>query len=385
MNEPKEPLRVAMLLADDRDEYGRHDLPQPYFGPAPSSLIEGFSQTDGVEIHIICCVHRSLPAPERIAPNIFYHALRVPKLGWLRTAYAGCIVAVRRLLRRIRPHVVHGQGTERATGMCAAYSGYPNVLTIHGNMRAIARAMGARPLSFHGLTAFLEGWVLPRVGGVICLSNYTREQVAANARRTWVVPNAVGDAFFRNNPARATPAEVVCVARICNYKNQNALITALDPVAARQPFRLIFAGIGPDDSYFAEFRRLIAARPWCQHAGQLDAASLRALYARASLGVLPTLEDNCPMVILEAAAGGLPFAASNVGGVPDLIEDGKTGVLFDPRNPTDMRDKIAALLAEPTQLTELGARARARAEQNFRPSVIAAAHLQIYRGISLSV
>jgi glycosyltransferase involved in cell wall biosynthesis len=380
-----EPLRVAMIVGDEREVLRQWDRTDPYFGPAPAALIAGLAGMDGLELHILCCTRQPLTAPEKIAPNIFYHSIRVPRLGYLKTFYIPAILAIRKKLRTIRPQVVHGQGTEREYALAAAYSGYPSVMTIHGNMRAIARAMGSRRLSFHGLTASLENWVLPRIGGVICPSNYTREQVNAYARRTWMVPNAVSDSFFQTTHAPANPPEILCVARICNYKNQNTLIIALDPLAAHQPMRLVFAGGGSDDAYGDEFRRLIATRPWCQHVGQRDTTSLRSLYARASLGVLPTLEDNCPMVILEASAGGLPFAASRIGGIPDLIENGVTGVLFDPFNPSDMCEKIASILADPSLLSSMGAAAKARADRHYRPRVIAAAHMEIYNEISRTV
>ena len=382
MGMKKDTLRVAMIVADEREVLRQWERPDPYFGAAASSIIGGLSGAEELELHILSCTRQSLPAPEKIAPNIFYHSIRVPRWGYLKTFYIPAILAIRRKLREIRPQVVHGQGTEREYALAAAYSGFPSVITIHGNMRAIARAMGSRPLSFHGLAASLENWVLPRIGGVICPSNYTREQVSARARRTWTVPNAVSDAFFLNKPAPVSPPELVCVARICNYKNQNALITALTPLAAVHPLQLVFAGGGSDDAYNSEFNSLIAARPWCQHVGQIDAASLRTLYSRASLGVLPTLEDNCPMVILEAAASGLPFAASRIGGIPDLIEDGVTGTMFDPHNPEDMRKKITTLLANTTRLAAMGAAAKERAERCFRPAVIAAAHMDIYREIA---
>src|SRR5205823_2446630 len=142
------PMRIAILTTDSREHFKDYGNPVPYFGTAPAALLQGFAQLPGVEVHVLSCVRARLKSPEKLAPNIFYHDLFVPKAGWMSTFYQGTIRAVRRKLREIRPDLVHGQGTERDNAMDAVFSGYPNVLTIHGNMRLIARVNRVRPLSF---------------------------------------------------------------------------------------------------------------------------------------------------------------------------------------------------------------------------------------------
>jgi hypothetical protein len=109
-------------------------------------------------------------SPEKLAPNIFFHSLYVPKIGWMRTLYQGCVRAVRKKLREIRPDIVHGQGTEMDCAVEAVFSGFPNVLTIHGNMRLIARVNRVRPFSFLWLAARLERLTIPRSSGVVCIT-----------------------------------------------------------------------------------------------------------------------------------------------------------------------------------------------------------------------
>ena len=79
----------------------------------------------------------------------------------MRTGYQGCIRAVRKKLQEIRPDIVHGQGTERDCAISAVFSGFPNVITIHGNMRLIAQ-IEPRPAVFvYWLAARLETFTLP--------------------------------------------------------------------------------------------------------------------------------------------------------------------------------------------------------------------------------
>src|SRR6185369_9517211 len=121
---------------------------------------------------------------------------------------------------------------ERDCALDAVWSGFPNVLTIHGNMRLIAQVNRAPIFSFHWFAARLEALTIPRSGGVVCITRYTQEAVSDLARRTWVVPNAVDASFFKVDaaPPGKTP-RVLCVGHICQRKNQNAFIRALDPLA----------------------------------------------------------------------------------------------------------------------------------------------------------
>src|SRR4051794_26890463 len=106
-------MKIGFVVPDNRDEFRDYSSSNPQFGPAPTALLQGFEQLTGCEIHVISCVHTSLPAPTKLAANIWYHPLVVPQWGWRPTAYAGCTRAVRQRLRELDVDVVHGQGSER--------------------------------------------------------------------------------------------------------------------------------------------------------------------------------------------------------------------------------------------------------------------------------
>jgi glycosyltransferase involved in cell wall biosynthesis len=383
-------MKIAMVTVDSRAELRRYSEPDPGFGQAPAALLEGLAELPECELHIVSCVQRPLRSPAKLAGNIYYHSVLVPKWGWLRGAYLGCIRAARKKLREINPDLVHGQGTERYCSLAAVFSGFPNVLTIHGNMRLIAKLNSARPFSYLWLAARLEHITLPRAGGIICISSYTRHNVESLARRTWLVPNAAEGGFFevRNQPAM--PPRILCVGAITMRKNQLQLIQALDPLAAEVKFELSFCGgLLREDPYCQEFLRLVEERPWCHFEGFADRPTLQKALAGAKLLVLPSLEDNCPMVVLEAMAAGVPVAAANVGGLPDLIRDGVDGILFDlKRGEEGIRCAVKRLLGDAKMCSTLAAAARKKALECFHPLRVAQEHLRIYReaigqGISL--
>jgi glycosyltransferase involved in cell wall biosynthesis len=378
-------MKIAIVAPDNRDEYRKYDEPDPTFGQAVTALLEGFAKTPECEVHIVSCIQQPLRSRPKIAENIHIHAVLVRKWGWMRGAYVGCTVAARRKLREIQPEIVHGQGTERYCALAAVFSGFPNIVTVHGNMRLLARINQVRPFSFLWLAARLESFTLPRANGVLCISDYTRQAVAPLASATWIVPNAVDGAFFEVERRPASPKEIICVAHISLRKNQIRLIRALQPLAGKERFNLVFyGGANRGDPYVEEFFGLLEKNSWCRFAGFIDRPGLRAALGRATMLVLPSLEDNCPMSVLEAMAAGTPVAAANVAGVPELVTHEGDGILFDPLKEENIRTGVAELLFNDEKRAKLATVARKKALQRFYPQRVAEQHLAIYRQVLAS-
>jgi glycosyltransferase involved in cell wall biosynthesis len=376
-------MRIVILTTDNREPHKDYANPQPHFGTAPTALLQGLAMIPELEVHVVSCIRQPVKSPEKIAPNIFFHSLVVPKIGWMRTLFQGCVRATWKKIHEIGPDLVHGQGTEADNAMSAVFSGFPNVLTLHGNMRAVARVSRVPTFSYNWMAARLEGFVLPRTRGVVCITTYTQRSVKALARRTWLVPNAVDPSFFDVKPApELSPAPFgLCVGTVVRHKNQNDFIRALDPLAKEKKFKMQFAAEPSKDAYGAEFYQLVRERPWCEHVGFMNREQLKARLAAAAFLALPTREDNCPMVVLEAMAAGVPVLASAIGGVPDLIENEVTGLLCDPDKPETFREAAARLLDDRALAARLASEARARALKRFHPLVVAQKHVEIYREI----
>ena len=87
--------------------------------------------------------------------------------------------------------------------------------------------------------------------------------------------------------------------------------------------------------------------------------------AAADVVVLPSLSEGFPFVLLEALAMGCPVVASRVNGVPELIEDHKTGLLVPPRDPQALEAAIREVLSDPTAASKMGAVGRAVVRERF--------------------
>jgi len=374
------PLKIAFVVVDDRFARGGDT---PFFGTAPTALLQGFEELDGeVEIHIVCCTMGNHPKPEKLGKNIWFHAEAVPKWGFLRTLHWGCHRAVRRMIDKIQPDIVHAQGTERWCAIAVSNLSYPKVLTIHGFLRMIDPLMRMRPRYYWKLQTMLERLAIPRFDGVIAISNYTANHMTDIARKTWVVPNATDNRYFPVLWQPVNPPVVLYVGNIMELKNQVGFIDAVAPLAETLQFRVRICGhISPDDSYAQQLLERIDRHSWVESAGWVSRDALKGELSAASVLALASHIENCPMVLLEAMSVGLPVLASTVGGIPDLVEEGVNGYLCDSQSPDSIRTALSKLLEDSVGAARMGAAGRDRALSRYSPVVVAKRHMEVYREV----
>lgn len=393
-------MKIAILTTDNRDAHRRYDDAEPYFGPAPTALLEGFamlgnqlvrseiaSQISGeakvgsFEIHVISCTQQPLVAPEKLAPNIWYHSLHVPKIGWLRTGYQGCVGAVRKKIREINPDIVHGQGTERDCAISAVFCGYPNVLTIHGNMAELARRFGARLGSFHWLMGKLEDFTLPKTAGVFCNSDYTLGLVAGRAKKTWRVANPIRSEFFRPLVTKdmQTRPILINIGVIGERKRQIELLEMMGRIHSRGvSLEMRFMGPYSQEPYAKEFKRRIMQAEnegYASYGGALDAKGLVSEMDRASGICHFPSEEAFGLVVAEGIARNLKFFGSRVGGIPSISEGVGGSELINLDDFFMLENAITAWVASGAPKTMGGYELM---QSRYHPTVIAAKHLEIY-------
>ena len=378
-------MRIAYLTTDNREQEGMYHLDKPIFGPAPAAVLDGLKLLgDELEVHVVSCSKREMNVPTKIAPNIWFHQPIVPRIGWGRTAFAGCALAARKVLRAIQPDVVHGQGTERDCAISAVYSGFPNVLTIHGNMQRIYRMglMDAR--SYYWLASRLETHALGRTAGVLCNSKHTQSLVEGRAKKTWLVANPLRPAFLdtptTNVPREKLPVFLVVGAASRLKRPLEILETMGTLYEAGHRFKLRYiGGHSKSHSYGARFQGLLdehAHLGYAEHAGAMDEVDLiRAMDGADALIHFP-LEEAFGLVVAEALARGLKVFAAQVGGIPDILVGADGAEMFTDFNSLrrGIEDWMEAGCPRPSgNLSLMGLR--------YSPKVVGEKHLQIYREI----
>jgi len=112
-----------------------------------------------------------------------------------------------------------------------------------------------------------------------------------------------------------------------------------------------------------------------------DEVSLALLYSAADVFVAPSLQENLPNTVMEAAACGTPSVAFAVGGLPELVEHGRTGYLARPFEPEDLARGISWILEDDERRRELSSAARAAVEGTYAVDKIARRYAELYHGI----
>lgn len=201
---------------------------------------------------------------------------------------------------------------------------------------------------------------------IIVASEHVRGQALATGYRAdqvRVVPYFVDPA-----PVIAAPSErtILTAGRLVREKGFDLFIDALARVP--QPWRAVIAGEGMERASLEARARRAGLAGEVEFAGWRDDAGMDALYRRAAVVVMPSRwPEPSGIVGLEAMAHGRPVAAFSVGGIPEWLEHGITGLLAPPLDTAALGDAMAAMLADPAAAAGMGARGRLRAGAVFSP------------------
>lgn len=202
-----------------------------------------------------------------------------------------------------------------------------------------------------------------------------------------LIPNGIRvaryapDAHQRHRVRRSLglrPAHVVfvCIARLCEQKNPMALLEAFARGPGQDPrARLVFVGEGA-------LREALEAR-----VHELRLRSVRILGARSNVPALLAAADvfaltsrweGSPLAVMEAMAAGLPVVATSVGGVPELVHHGDTGLLVPPGASVALATALSRLLADGERRERMGEAAQRHARQHFDSRVMVARYEALY-------
>lgn len=247
----------------------------------------------------------------------------------------------------------------------ARQAGVPVMATAHG-----FTGMNAK-VSFYER---LDRWVLARMfDRVVVVTEQMLPSMPSEKRR--VIPNGLdtqrlAETSGRRETVRSSwglsPSAVLAgtVGRLSPEKNQAALVRAVAHLREKGvPVKAVIVGEGPCRT---EIEAEIAQY---QLGAEVILTGLRDdvddLYAAMDIFVLPSLTEGVPLTILEAQAAGVPVAASSVGGVPEIIGDGETGLLFDPGDDAGLVTAMERLIADKPLRARLAAEGQTRVREKF--------------------
>lgn len=203
--------------------------------------------------------------------------------------------------------------------------------------------------------------------GIVANSHAAADRLRAElvpARKIAVVPNGLDLARFAPKQLDAPPRRVVVVANLRPEKRHAVLIDAAPAVLRAFPdARFEIVGGGSERDRLVARVRSLGVEPAFSFVGHCDDVAARL--AAADIFVLPSRSEAFPNAVLEAMAAGLPVVASGVGGILELIDDGRTGLLVPPDAPAALADRLCRLMASTPLAAALGAAARAEVEARY--------------------
>jgi len=292
------------------------------------------------------------------------------------TWYRMCREVVARI-RGVHPDVVHLQQGDPVFNLALRWlRRYPLVVTVH------EPSLRGRPR--RGRVRFPH-WMLTRAfrrgDRLIVYSEYARaelEHLGLPAARIHLTSRPRPVFESARGGEQATEPKVLFFGRIWPYKGLEYLIQAEPRVSAEIPdVKFVIAGAGES---------LERYRPLVRNPERFEVRNYEvskherdALFAQASVVVLPYVDAYSSAVVPIAYLNRKPVIAASVGGLPEAVEDGRTGLLVEPRDPAALAAALVRLLSDERLRRELGEAGRRRLDAESAPELVARATLDVYR------
>ncbi len=309
-----------------------------------------------------------------LALEDLYKRFALPRIGW--QMITGNMRPYLRLMERQRPSVIHAHfGIEGVSALPLALRlEIPLVTTFHGFDATLkTHAMLGSPAWFRYPLLRRK---LAREGDLfLCASSFIRERLLAMGfpeSRTHTHYIGVDCRAIRPREDFEERPVILHVARLVEVKGTRHLLRAFATVAQRYDgVQLLIIGDGPLRRPLQALAAAAGIRDRVEFLGALPHADVLAWMRKAAMLVLPGIrtatgrEEGLGMVLLEAAATGLPVIGSRVGGIPECILDGRTGFLVPERDDAALAERMGELLEDPVKRRQMGTAGRALVERRF--------------------
>lgn len=321
----------------------------------------------------------------RQAPGRWVSALRLawatrpPGLKaffWQMFYFAEAGVLVRHLQQEgvVHMHNHFGDSSGSLTMLASEMSGIPFSITLHG------------PDLFFEARWWRIDAKVARAAFIACISHFCRSQAMlfsdqAHWHKLRIVHCGVTPARYGTGRRPVFSGHVAFVGRLDAVKGVALLLEAFAAIRSRHPHaRLTIVGDGPARAALQAQAKALACADAVTFAGYLDEAGVAALLGVADMLVLPSFAEGLPVVLMEALASRIPVIATQVAGVPELVQDGVTGFVVPAGDLETLTQRLDQLLADPDLCARMGQAGRQRvAEQHDITTEVAWLH-QLFAG-----
>lgn len=332
-------------------------------------LFAEYLAKQGLEVHVVTNSERILPYAEVL------RGIRVHRMFYLEPRPLRVVYYINSFIEilRIRPNMLHGIGMF-PNGLIAGTTGRllqrPVIVECMGSDVLLANPM---------VVALLWKFILESSQAVITEIELIRKRLSAFTKcRVDCVPNGVDIPKFQLNRKYCRrrlgltddEKSILYVGRLDPVKNVESLLLAFAGLRKRlEKVRLIVIGKGQELDHLREVAAKTKVSEFVDFVGGVDHEQIPKYMNAADVLVVPSHSEGNPNVILEALAAGTPIIATRVGGIPDLITDGKQGFLYSPGDAEQMTNLLSKLLRDDELQRKLSVEAKIQAERFSLPLV----------------
>ena len=316
------------------------------------NIIDRLRNYNDLEMHILSISKEIKKDSVLKKDGVTIHQIKAVKLPMTVAGITIYPIKMIREAKKINPDLIHGQMIGAPYGFAAGILAkkYPTLLTIHTIIKQTSKTNRS---SFYGkihdtLWRLLEKWELKRIPYLIVVSPHLKEELKKDgAKNITVIPNGI-DANWFDVPNESITGRILFVGRIRPGKGLENLIKSIKLVIDKGCDVHLHV-VGPTNDlhylkYLQELAKKMEVREHVEFIGSIPDDALLNEYAECSIFVLPSSIESNPIVLLEAMASGKPVIATNVGGIPYMIEDGKNGFLVNYGDIEGLAEKILKLM-----------------------------------------
>ena len=319
-------------------------------------------------------------APDRVRRSMWYRLIAVFYM-------LGGMLAVWRLCRRERYDIVHvhwplplalfGWVARRACGACIVTTFYGVEFRWSGSLPFVRRFLA---------------WAARDSARAVAISSHTAQELMRIVPTpVEIIPYGIG---ISESPGAATRLErrpgfnVLFVGRLVERKGVAYLIRALARLPLDVDARLVIVGDGSERPVLEEVARREGVGDRVEFWGKVPHASLEVAYGSADVFVLPSVVDSrgdtegLGVVLLEAMSYRMPVIATAVGGITDIVHDGRTGILVPPNDAEAIAEAIQRLARDPAGARALGEAGYQHLRERFGWDGIVERWLRVYSDVA---
>jgi len=369
-------MKIAMICAYPLAGVGSG---MPYI----EGLVLNLSKMEDVEVHVVIFGKENrLFQQDRVT----FHVLKRRLRSFLMIASE--TIRIRNEIVKINPDIVHAQGTAFPVGTAAVLvrKRYPTLLTVHGVWAEMAKFSRGAELTFLRIVAIpLEKLVVSKIPNLITVSHYQRELIRGMTRaRFHIIPPGID---FKNvsevgqgKPLRH-PSVLFIGGLLGKRKGGDILLRAVQMARAQCPqIHAYIAGSGPGELELRQLAAELNIEENVDFVGRISHEEKWWYCKSADVFVIPSLWEGMPTVLFEAMMCAKPVVASRLDGIPEVLEDGKTGLLCEPGNPRDLAAKLILLLNNEEMRKSMGNAGEQKAKE-YTFDKIAKQHVRLYRDL----